>query len=51
MLKPFAFAHSLAILSGVIYLGLYVLALIWYDAFRFLFNNRLARQAAAGSDP
>jgi len=40
MLKPIAFAHSLAILSGVIYLGLYGLALIWYDAFRFLFNTQ-----------
>ncbi len=38
MLKPAAFANSLAILSGVFYLALYVLAVIWRDAFRFLFN-------------
>lgn len=38
MLNTAAFASSLAILSGAFYLVLYVLALIWHDAFRFLFN-------------
>lgn len=38
MLNIIAFAHSLAILSGAFYLVLYVLAVIWHDAFRFLFN-------------
>ena len=38
MLNTIAFAHSLAILSGVFYIALYVLAVIWRDAFRFLFN-------------
>src|SRR6266852_8861605 len=38
MLNKIAFATSLAILSGVFYLALYVLAVIWRDGFRFLFN-------------
>ena len=38
MLTKLAFAHSLAILSGVLYMVLYLLAVIWRDAFRFLFN-------------
>ena len=38
MLHTIAFANSLAVLSGVVYLALYVLAVIWRDAFRFLFN-------------
>jgi hypothetical protein len=38
MLNPIAFASSLAILSGALYLALYVLAVVWRDAFRFVFN-------------
>lgn len=38
MLNKIAFAHSLAILSGALYMALYILALVWRDAFRFLFN-------------
>jgi len=38
MLKPMAFAHSLAILTAVVYVAFYVLAVVWRDAFRFLFN-------------
>jgi hypothetical protein len=38
MLNKLAFANSLAILSGAFYMAFYVLALIWRDAFRFLFN-------------
>ena len=38
MLNTIAFAHSLAILCGALYMALYLLALIWRDAFRFLFN-------------
>ena len=38
MLNNVAFATSIAILSGAVYLLLYVLAVIWRDAFRFLFN-------------
>jgi hypothetical protein len=38
MLNPMAFASSLTILTGAFYLLLYVLAVIWREAFRFLFN-------------
>ncbi|HYS18986.1 MAG TPA: DUF5676 family membrane protein [Candidatus Binatia bacterium] len=38
MLNTTAFAHSLAILSGGCYIAFYVLAVVWRDAFRFLFN-------------
>lgn len=38
MFNTAAFANSLAILSGAFYLVLCVLAVIWHDAFRFLFN-------------
>jgi len=38
MLNPMAFANSLAALSGAFYLLLYVLAVVWRDAFQFLFN-------------
>jgi hypothetical protein len=38
MLNTVAFANSLAILSAVLYLALYVLGVIWRDAFVFLFN-------------
>jgi 2TM family of unknown function (DUF5676) len=38
MLDTVAFANSLAIVSGVFYLALYILAVVWRDAFRFLFN-------------
>ncbi len=38
MLKPVPFATSLAIISGVLYLVLYVLALVWPQGFRFFFN-------------
>ena len=38
MLNTLAFANSLAILSGVFYMALYVLAIVWRDAFRFVLN-------------
>jgi len=38
MLNPVTFATSLTILSGAFYLLLYVLGVVWRDAFRFLFN-------------
>ncbi len=38
MLNAIAFANSLAILSGAFYLLLYLLAVVWRDAFEFLFN-------------
>ena len=38
MLNRMALATSLAILSGLIYLLFYVLAVAWRDGFRFLFN-------------
>jgi hypothetical protein len=38
MLNPVAFANSLAIVSGVFCLALCVLAFVWKDAFRFVFN-------------
>jgi hypothetical protein len=38
MLNPIAFANSLAIVSGVFCLALCVLAVVWRDAFRFVFN-------------
>jgi hypothetical protein len=38
MLNPIAFASSLGVLSGALYLALYILALVWRDAFRFVFN-------------
>ena len=38
MLNAMAFANSLAALSGAFYLLLYVLAVIWREAFLFLFN-------------
>lgn len=38
MFKEAAFASSLAILTGVFYIILYLLAIVSRDAFRFLFN-------------
>ncbi len=38
MLNNLAFATSLAILSGVLYLLLYLLAVVWREGFRFAFN-------------
>ncbi len=38
MLNKVAFATALAIVSAVVYLLLYVLAVVWREAFRFLFN-------------
>jgi hypothetical protein len=38
MLNPMAFASSLTILTGAFYLLLYLLGVVWRDAFRFLFN-------------
>jgi len=38
MLKEPAFANSLTILTGALYILLYLLAIISRDAFRFLFN-------------
>ncbi len=38
MLDKLAFANSLAVLSGALYMILYVLGVVWRDAFRFLFN-------------
>jgi hypothetical protein len=38
MLKPVPFATSLAIISGALYLVLYVLARVWPQGFRFFFN-------------
>ncbi len=38
MLNKLAFANSLAVLSGALYMILYVLGVVWRDAFRFLFN-------------
>jgi hypothetical protein len=38
MLNPVAFASSLTVLTGAFYLLLYLLAFVWGEAFRFLFN-------------
>ena len=38
MLNPVAFASSLTILTGAFYLLLYILGVVWREAFRFLFN-------------
>jgi hypothetical protein len=38
MLNPVAFASSLTILTGAFYVLLYLLAVVWREAFRFLFN-------------
>jgi 2TM family of unknown function (DUF5676) len=38
MLNPVAFASSLTIFTGAFYLLLYLLAVVWREAFRFLFN-------------
>lgn len=38
MLNSGAFATSIAILSGVLYMLFYLLAVIWRGAFRFVFN-------------
>jgi len=38
MLNTTAFASSLAVLSGVFYVTLYLLAVLWREAFYFLFN-------------
>jgi len=38
MLNRMALATSLAILSGFIYVLFYVLAVVWRDGFRFVFN-------------
>jgi len=37
-LKERAFANSLTILTGLVYILLYLLAVVSRDAFRFLFN-------------
>jgi len=51
MLNPAAFAHALAILSGVFYIGFYVLAIVWRDAFRLLFNAQFFGADVAGLLP
>jgi hypothetical protein len=38
MLNPVAFANSLMLLTGAFYLLLYLLSVVWREAFRFLFN-------------
>lgn len=38
MLNAVAFASSLTVLTGALYLLLYLLAVVWREAFRFLFN-------------
>lgn len=38
MLNGVAFASSLTILTAVFYMALYLLAIVWHEAFRFLFN-------------
>ena len=38
MLNGIAFASSLTILSAVSYMLLYLLAVVWREGFRFLFN-------------
>jgi hypothetical protein len=38
MLNGVAFAGSLTILTAVFYMALYLLAIVWREAFRFLFN-------------
>ncbi len=38
MLNGIAFASSLTILSAVSYMVLYLLAVVWREGFRFLFN-------------
>jgi len=38
MLNSGAFATSIAILSGGLYMLFYILAVLWRGAFRFLFN-------------
>lgn len=38
MLSPIAYANSQAIVSRAVCLALYVLAVVWRDAFRFVFN-------------
>jgi hypothetical protein len=38
MLNGIAFASSLTILSAVSYMVLYLLAIVWRQGFRFLFN-------------
>ena len=38
MLNPVAFASSLTILTGAFYFLLYILGVVWREAFRFLFN-------------
>ena len=51
MLNPIAFANSLAIVSGVFYLALYLLAAVWRDAFRFVFNAQFLGADAASLLP
>jgi len=38
LFNQLAFATSLAIISGVLYLLFYVMAVVWRSGFRFLFN-------------
>ncbi len=51
MLKPVPFATSLAIISGVLYLVLYVLTLVWPQGFRFFFMKEPASRPASFSRP
>jgi hypothetical protein len=38
MLNGIAFASSLTILTAILYMVLYLLAIVWREGFRFLFN-------------
>ena len=57
MLNAIAFANSAAIVTGALYLVLSLLAMVWREGFRFLFNAQffgadvaslLPRQLTAG---
>ena len=43
MLNPVAFASSLTILTGALYLLLFLLAVVWREAFRFLVDAQVSR--------
>ena len=43
MLTPVAFASSLTILTGALYLLLFLLAVVWREASRFLVNAQVSR--------
>jgi hypothetical protein len=51
MLNSVAFASSLAILSGAFYLVLFLLAVVWRDAFRFVSNARFLGAGVASLLP